>query len=366
MQILYRFSVIPALLCTLSATAQISEGGTPPGLLPENAAVLPPLPDPIALDAPDAKKLLADDAQHPERSRFAVPLAPVDISPATAGAWSTLPGGDRVWRCALKAPKALGLLLLFDRFSLPAGSRLFAYSSDKQQVLGAYTQASCLPSGQFLIGPVSGEVAMLELYEPASGDAADIHLNRVDFVYDPAGINPAGTPEDFGDALACNINVNCALGQNWQTEKRSVGRILMIFSNGAGWCTGNLIANTAGSAEPYFLTAHHCQIIGNTPNFAQWRFDFDYEAPTCPNPATEPAKKSILGCQRMAFRDETDFMLLKLNPIPAGYNLYFSGWNRTPATNNLVQNSTFIHHPSGDIKKISRDNDPATIFAPND
>ena len=363
MQILYRFSVIPALLCALSASAQISEGGTPQGLLPENAYAIPALPEPIVLEAPDGKKLLADDAQNPERSRFAVPLAPVDFFPDNAGQWTTLPNGDRLWRCALTANKALGLLLLFDRFSLPAGSRLFAYSSNGGQIHGAYTEASCLPSGQFLIGPVSGETTVLELYEPASAAPADIHLNRVDFVYDPAGINPAGTPEDFGDALACNININCSLGQNWQTEKRGVARILMIFSNGAGWCTGNLIANTAGSAEPYFLTAHHCQIIGTSPNFAQWRFDFDYEAPSCPNPATEPAKKSILGCQRMAFRDETDFMLLKLNPIPAGYNLYFSGWNRTPATNSLVQNSTFIHHPSGDIKKISRDNDPATIFA---
>jgi len=361
MQILYRFFLVPALLCAVTATAQISEGGTPPGLLPENASVLPALPDPIVLPAPDSKQLLADDAQYPERSRFAVPLDPVDISPDNAGQWATLPNGDRVWRCALQAPKALGLLLLFDRFVLPEGSRLFAYSADRQQVLGAYTQAGCLPSGQFLIGPVSGETTVLELYEPATAAPSEIHLNRVDFVYDPAGITPAGTPEDFGEALACNINVNCALGQNWQTEKRGVARILMIFSNGAGWCTGNLVANTAGSAEPYFLSAHHCQIIGNAPNFAQWRFDFDYEAPTCPNPATEPSRKSVLGCQRIAFRDQTDFMLLKLNPIPAGYNLYFNGWNRTPATNTLVQNSTFVHHPSGDIKKISRDNDPAII-----
>jgi len=362
MQILYRFSVVPALLCALAASAQISEGGTPPGLLPENASVIPPLPDPIVLIAPNAKQLLADDAQHPERSRFAVPLDPVDIGPDNAGQWTTLPNGDRVWRCAVQAPKALGLLLLFDRFVLPAGSRLFAYASDGQQVHGAYTQASCLPSGQFLIGPVAGEITVLELFEPAAASSpAEIHLNRVDYVYDPAGITPAGLPEDFGESLACNINVNCALGQNWQTEKRGVARILMIFSNGAGWCTGSLVANTAGTAEPYFLSAHHCQIIGSSPNFAQWRFDFDYEAPACPNPATEPSRKSVLGCQRLAFRDQTDFMLLKLNPIPAGYNLYFNGWNRTPATNTLVQNATFVHHPSGDIKKISRDNDPAVI-----
>ncbi|MBK9338245.1 MAG: hypothetical protein IPM98_17515 [Lewinellaceae bacterium] len=363
MRFFYRFPLFLAFSWSAVSTAQISEGGLPPSFLPENAAAFAAAPAPVVLAAPDAKKLLEDDGLNPERSRFAVPLAPVDIDPARSGDWTVLPNGDRVWRCVLLAPKALGLLLLFDRFHLPAGNRFFAYTPDRQEVLGAYTAQSCLPSGQFLIGVLPGETTVLELHEAAgSKTPADIHLNRLDYVYDPAGVLPGGAPEDFGEALACNINMNCALGQNWQTEKRGVARILMIFSNGAGWCTGSLMANTAGSGEPYFLTAHHCQIIGTTPNFAMWRFDFEYESAGCPNPATEPTRKSVLGCERISFRDETDFLLLKTNPIPANYNVYFNGWNRTPATNALVQNSTFIHHPSGDIKKISRDNDPATIF----
>jgi len=364
MRMFYRFPLFAALFFVTTASAQISEGGLPPSFLPENAAVFAAAPVSVLFAAPDSKKLLEDDGLNPERSRFAVPVAAVDVDLARDGSWTTLPNGDRVWRCAVQAPKALGLLLLFDRFHLPAGNKFFAYTPDRQEVLGAYTQQSCLPSGQFLIGVLSGETTVLELHEPAGSKAtADIHLNRIDYVYDPAGVLPGGVPEDFGASLACNINVNCPLGQNWQTEKRGVARILMIFSNGAGWCTGSLIANTANTGEPYFLTAHHCQIIGNAPNFPMWRFDFDYEAVGCPNPATEPNRKSVLGCERISFRDETDFMLLKLNAIPANYNLYFNGWNRTPATNNLVQNSTFIHHPSGDIKKISRDNDPATIFS---
>ncbi len=360
----HRFPILLALLWAATATAQMSEGGLPPSFLPENAAIFgAALPDPVVLAAPDAKKLLEDDGLNPERSRFAVPLAPVDIDPTNDGNWTTLPNGDRVWRVALRAPKALGLLLLFDRFSLPAGNRFFAYSADRQEVLGAYTQQSCLPSGQFLIGVLSGETVVLELHVPAGSKAtADIHLNRMDYVYDPAGVVPAGTPENFGESLACNLNVNCPLGQNWQTEKRGVARILMIFSNGAGWCTGSLVANTAGTGDPYFLTAHHCQLIGTAPNFSMWRFDFEYETAGCPNPTTEPTRKSVLGCELISFRDETDFLLLKTSPIPANYNVYFNGWNRTPATNSLVPNSTFIHHPSGDIKKISRDNDPATIF----
>lgn len=355
------------LFVTSKVAAQESEGGLPPSFLPENAAAFAQAGSPGVLTWPglDAKRLLADDAANPERSRFAVPVPEaVDVSPETAGRWVLLPNGDRVWQCVVHVPDALGLLLLFDRLTLPPGNRLFAYSPDRSFVVGAYTEKSCLPSGEFLIGIVPGHTAVLELVVAAHSRAsAVLHLNRIDYVYDPAGLWPGGAPEDFGESLNCNININCPLGQNWQTEKRGVARILMVFSNGAGWCSGSLMANTAGTAEPYFLTAHHCQIIGSNPNFNLWRFDFNYEASGCSNPSSEPPRNSVLGCQRIAFREETDFMLLKLNPIPAGYNVYFNGWNRTPATNSLVQNSTFIHHPAGDIQKISHDNDPATIFS---
>lgn len=364
MRMFYRFTLLPGLLWATLTTAQISEGGLPPSLLPENAAVFAAVPQAPQLLLPslDLKKTLLEDAQQPDQGRFAAPLPAVSVSPETDGQWTGLPNGDRVWRCALESPKALGLILLFDQFVLPPGGRFYAYDANQKQVLGAYTDRSCTPSGKFMIGVLPGEKAVLEYLEPAAVKGqAKIRLNRVDYVYDPSGNVAGHSPDDFGESLGCNVNVNCTLGQNWQTEKKGIARILMIFSNGAGWCSGSLMANTSGSGEPNFLTAHHCQLIGQTPDFDMWRFDFDYEAPTCANPASEPARKSVLGCQRLSFRAETDFMLLKLNPIPTNYGVYFNGWNRTAATNTLVPNSTFIHHPSGDIKKISKDNDFAVI-----
>ncbi|MCC6459209.1 MAG: hypothetical protein IT260_01985, partial [Saprospiraceae bacterium] len=333
----------------------------------ENAALFASAANPtpyLKLPALDVDKAFQEDAQQPEQSRFAAPLAPVDISPAAQGRWYELPGGDRVWRCAIQSPKALGLLLVFDQFVLPEGGRFFAYDVAKSRVFGAYTARSCVASGKFIIGLVPGDAVMLEYVEPAAvAGPAQIHLNRVDYVYDPAGMLPANSsPDDFGQSLGCNVNINCPDGQSWQTEKKGVARILMTFSNGAGWCTGTLVANTSGSGDPYLLTAHHCQLIGLTPDFDTWRFDFDYEAPSCANPGTEPVPKSVLGCQRIAYRADTDFMLLKTNPIPQNFGVYFNGWNRTAATNTLVTKSTFIHHPAGDIKKISIDNEAATIY----
>lgn len=344
---------ILALFPAFMAAAQISDGGRPLALLPENQSALtvktPPV---VALPVLDVQKMREEDSRTPGQNRFAAPVA-ADVSTENAGVWTELPNGDRVWQCEVQSPGALGLVLLFDRFQLPAGSRFFAYTPEGKSVRGAYTERSCIPSGKFTIGVLPGETARLELYEPAAAKGrSQIHLHRADIAYDPAGLL------DFGDALPCNINVNCPTGAAWQTEKKGVGRILMLFSNGAGWCSGTLIANTAGTGEPYFLTAHHCQLIGQNPDFDFWIFDFDFEAPGCQNPAGEPVSKSVLGCERIAFRLETDFMLLKMNPLPGNYGLYFNGWTRdsTPAGF-----TTFIHHPQGDIKKITVDSGAAVI-----
>jgi len=352
--------ILPAL-----GLAQIASPGLPPSFEAENVQIFSKTgPKPISLSPLDVSRAFLEDGQMPNQTRFAAPLA-ADVSPAQNGSWSLLPNGDRVWRCIIRSDKALGLLLFFDQFELPDGGRFFAYSADRQQVFGAYTAQSCTPSGKFLIGVVPGETAWMEYLEPAAVKGQGrIHLHRVDYAYDPNALYTGGQnqADNFGQSLSCNVNVNCPAGADWQSEKKGVARILMVFNSGSAWCSGSLMANTAGSTVPYFLTAHHCQIIINnaTPDFSMWRFDFDYEAAACTNPATEPSRKSVLGCQRMAYGAETDFLLLKLNPLPASYGLYFNGWNRSTATTGISK-TALIHHPSGDIKKIAVDNDALSV-----
>jgi lysyl endopeptidase len=353
--------ILLAVFAAFTAHSQISEGGLPPSLQPENQSVLAgKMPSAQMIPALDVAKALSEDSHTPGQNRFAAPIL-TDISLENSGAWQTLPNGDRVWLCALRSTGAKGLTLIFDLFKLPPGASFFAYGSN-QQVLGAYTAQSCLPSGKFLIGVLKGEMAYLELYEPSSVQGqSKISIKRVDVAYDQNSMNGA---EDFGNGLPCNININCTEGNAWQSPKKGIARILMVFSNGEGWCSGTLIANTSGTFEPYFLTAHHCQIIGNNPDFGLWRFDFDYESANCANPAVEPVPKSVLGSERISYRSETDFMLLKISPIPLNYEVYFNGWNRDNNQLTVTANSVYIHHPLGDIKKISIDTQ-ASIIYPN-
>ena len=121
-----------------------------------------------------------------------------------------------------------------------------------------------------------------------------------------------------------------------------------------------IVNNTNEDETPYILSAYHC-IAGFTPQLDVWRFDFNYEADGCSNPGAEPEYQSMLGCQYVSGREQTDFMLLELNEsVPFSYNARFNGWNRNDQTS--PDTSTVLHHPQGDIRKISVDYDTSSIY----
>ena len=55
----------------------------------------------------------------------------------------------------------------------------------------------------------------------------------------------------------------------------------------------------------------------------------------------------------LATSNKLDFALVELSrKRPEEYDPYYAGWNRTVASS--TNNVTTIHHPAGDVKKISR------------
>jgi V8-like Glu-specific endopeptidase len=142
--------------------------------------------------------------------------------------------------------------------------------------------------------------------------------------------------------------VNCAVGADWQVEKRSVA---MILSGGSALCTGSLVNNTANDGTPYFLTANHC--YSNT--VGSWVFVFNHETTGCTG-TTGPTNQTVSGSVLRARNAGSDFCLLELNSIPpASYNVQYAGWDASDAA--TVTSAVGIHHPSGDLKKISFEND---------
>ncbi|WP_353483408.1 hypothetical protein [Haliscomenobacter sp.] len=310
------------------------------------------------------KKTLKEDRLKPG-NRFAAPLT-VDLGFENAGSWEKSPEDQNVWRAKIQSKAALGLMLLFDDFFIPPGAILKVYHADGQ-LMSTFNGLDNQSNGKFLIGLVRGETAQLEYIEPVEAfGQGRLHLFRVDHAYHQenlraANFDVAGKLSNelgFGASDPCNININCTEGAGFETERRGICRIVVVVKEGTGVCTGNLMNNTKQDGRPLLLTAFHCQ-DGFTPVYDLWRFDFNYESKTCNNPGKEPQWQTILGAKLLAGRQLSDFLLLELtNSIPQSFKAYFLGWDHQ---REAPTSASFIHHPLGDIKKISVDQDPLII-----
>ncbi len=339
--------LILAALFTGTAFAQVSEGGLPPSftqslsLKADVAAVAMPSVDVAAL-------LAQDEIEKTEGMpfRFGFPFD-VNYTLENSGTWEDLPDGGRLWRLKIEAPDAYSINLLYSHYDLPEGAKFFLYSSDLKHVLGAFTSANNKPWPEFATAPVKGDICILEYYEPKEVIGQGIiNISRVVHGYKNIfSFDVAKEVTDFGNSGSCNNNVNCPEGTPWQDEKRAVAMILT--SGGSRICSGSLINNVRQDGTPYFLTANHC-LGGETT----WIFMFNYESPTCSN-INGPTNMTVSGSIKRANYATSDFALLQLAEAPPeNYAVYYIGWSNI---NVASTTSTTIHHPAGDIKKISFD-----------
>ena len=350
--------------------AQVSEGGVP-------HSFINPMPSSVrgATMAPiDVQKLLGEDSleasfEHPVPFRFGYAFD-VDLGLGNAGTWDTLQNGDRIWRLRLSSPHAYSINLIFSEFSMPQEGKLFIYNLDKTMVIGAFTSNNNMPHGKFATQPVKGDAIILEYYEPVSvRGLGKLQVSKVIHAYRDVfnkiryikKQSPGKSVRSFGDSGPCNVNVNCPEGASWQNEKRSVAMILL--NNNTRICTGSLVNDARKDGTPYFLTAFHCvdANLDNTLSSSEiqdaqtWIIMFNYESPTCSN-QDGPTNYTISGTTFRAGYYASDFALVQLSQIPPNsYNLYYCGWSRENAAPSSV---VAIHHPAGDVKKISIDNEP--------
>jgi hypothetical protein len=87
--------------------------------------------------------------------RFGYPH-PVNYNLTNSGEWTTLANGDKIWRLHIESAAALSINLLYDKFWLPEGVKLFIYSQDKTKHIGAFTAANNKGSKTVLRGFATG------------------------------------------------------------------------------------------------------------------------------------------------------------------------------------------------------------------
>ena len=274
------------------------------------------------------------------------------------GTWTVLENGDRIWRILVKSKTALSINFVFDEFFMPEGANVYLYNDNKTDLLGAYDSAQNQDSGVLGTWLVQGDAVWVEYYEPISVKGQGrLHIAKATHGYrnadtfkDAKGLNDSG---------ACNLDVDCSIGEDWEElkehNKRSAG---ILLSGGSGFCSGALINNTANDGTPYFLTANHCF---SDPSSWAFRFGWISPNPVCASntPSTDgPTNMTISGATEIARDGGSDFALVEINQaIPEDWDRVFAGWDRSDITPDFTVG---IHHPSGDIMKVCRDNDQPT------
>jgi hypothetical protein len=148
----------------------------------------------------------------------------------------------------------------------------------------------------------------------------------------------------------CEVNLICrsASDPDLASAGKSVAR--MVFSdNGATYlCTGTLLNPADGTLTPYLYSAAHC-IDTQAAATTLTTFWF-YDAPSCTATGVSGSVQLTGGATLLFANKASDGLLLRLNTPPPGGAVY-AAWNAD--TLPVGAPVTAIHHPDGDVKKVS-------------
>lgn len=336
--------------------AQWSIGGEPQSFALPELKTSDPTPHLTAI--PDLEVLASQDELDRIDNvppRFGFPFkANIDLQ--ASGVWTEIEGGA-IWRVAIESPGAQTINLNYSDFYMPHGATFHIYAADKSSVIGAFTEVNNKKNGQFATGLLKSDKIVLEYFEPEGVHGQGrIVVSEIIYGYRTLAYLDNAL-KGYEDSGSCMVNVNCAEGDNWQAHKKGVAMIMT--AGNFRFCTGSLINNSAGNCQALFLTAEHCMGQQTDAQIGNSIFVFNYETPDCENPDDEPSvTQNVQGCQILSTGATSDFTLWELeeNPalapnIPGG--VYFAGWDRN---NSAADRAVAIHHPEGDVKKISIDN----------
>ncbi len=337
--------LIPLLCGRVTAEAQLQHPGRPFGFesslkAAEVMYVLPP-PDPMEVEA----GRMDNEREGAKTMRFALER-PVGLSPDFHGSWEEC-GDTRVWRVHIVSPEAVSLGLVFNGYALADGVKVFVYDPGMVHTRGAFTAGNNKSSGVLAVGHIPGQEVIVEMQVPVGiEDYGILGIESVSHAFLPTGACGLKRDIRFGRSQDCEIDINCEEGADWQLHKRSVVRIYTTRE----YCTGVLINNTGYDGTPYLLTSEHC--INRTYYAERSVFVFNYESPGC-FAGDGSVEMSISGCDTVAVGDSIDFSLVRLSVSPPdSFDVFYAGWD---LSNVQPSPTVTIHHPEGDVKKISKD-----------
>ena len=301
----------------------------------------------------DLNKVIEEDQKRDKSSpwRFGYRYE-TEFTFENSGEWTEFPNGDRIWKLKISCPDAFSVNLILENFYLPEGAMLHLYNESQNDLIGAFTKQNNNRARTLGTELISDDHLIVEYFEPHSAkNQGSFTISNVIHGYRDLNRKAASMLRGLNDSGDCNYDILCPIADGWRTTARSV---VLIINNGNSICSGALVNNTAEDETPYILTANHC--LGNPANWA-FRFNWQSTVAVCASTANSQGSsfsQTAYGAQLRASNTNSDFALVEINePISHAFYPYFAGWDRTDNTPGTV---TGIHHPTGDVKKISVSN----------
>jgi len=333
--------------------SQISHGGIPKSFTNNNGINIPT----IKMDKQDPRPYIEEDVKRDAFKdhtwRFGINI-PVNIDVKKQSVVENIANG-KIYRLRIYSEGAVSINFRFSNYKLPKGASVYIYNDEEDQILGAFTSENNKKHGKLGVSLLFTNAITIEYFEPNNAAFSGVlKIDRVTHGYRSAYQYVA--EKGFGSSGSCNNDVVCPEADPWAYEIKSVA---MLVSGGSGFCSGALVNNTAEDETPYFLTANHCY---SDPS--DWVFWFNWHREGCQT-GVASSHDDISGASLKARNADSDFCLVELSTaIPANYQVFYSGWDKRDIADN---SSVGIHHPSGDVKKISWDNDPnsSSDYDPN-
>src|SRR5690554_3017327 len=348
------------IFLTLNHTlsGQISHGGRPLPLSADaGVRAFAPTAD-IFVEMPQFDEQAALWRSGLEQSRFkSLEFAhkfDVHLRPDNSGINFTV-GNTNVWRVGVRSKNSYSLNILFSKFKLSEGAKVFVYNSDQTEILGSYTHENNSDLNLLPVQPIDGDELIVEYHVPINEVMeSDIEIGEVN--HDFVGIFRAAEPRD--PEQSCHPNLIC-----YPEDIQPGSGVVALIINGTTYCTGSLVNNTSEDRTPYILTATHCLnndydsrflnnrrynlIAGNIVAF------FNYDSPTCSTDISGPLQMTMASADSVLINERHDISLLKFKqPPPKEYQPYYLGWNAGSALSAPFHG---IHHPNGGVKKVAID-----------
>lgn len=260
--------------------------------------------------------------------------------------------GKSVHLAAVRIPGALGVALHFSDFHLPVGVRMWVTDAEGLWQEGPYDFRDNDAHGRMATGDVPGEWAVLRLAIP-EGLAQEVRLEM-----EGAAALFRDVDGARGGSQPCEVDVACPEIVGWECQRDATVRLSIIESGGSYLCSGAMVNTTALDCRQYMLTALHCASEVTDDEFALLKVYYNYERPEC-GEGNGFLNRRRTGVIRLADSDDiqgnnfdgSDFLLVEVeDEIPSSWDVYYAGWD---ASGSGASSGVGIHHPSGDVKKIS-------------